>query len=123
MEAAKRDGYVETYFKRRRYIPEITANNFVTRSFGERAAMNAPIQGTAADIIKIAMVRVAERLRREGCQARLTMQVHDELVLEVPVEELEKVEELLRYEMEHAVTFQLPLTVEVHSGASLYDTK
>ena len=77
----------------------------------------------AADIIKIAMVRVSERLQKEGCQARLTMQVHDELVLEVPVDELEKVEELLRYEMEHAVAFQLPLTVEVHSGASLYDTK
>ena len=123
VEAAKRDGYVETYFKRRRYIPEIAANNFVTRSFGERAAMNAPIQGTAADIIKIAMVRVSDRLQKEGCQARLTMQVHDELVLEVPVDELEKVEELLRYEMEHAVAFQLPLTVEVHSGASLYDTK
>lgn len=120
---AKEHGYVETAFGRRRYLPEISAGNFVTRSFGERAAMNAPIQGTAADIIKLAMVRVAKRLKAEGYQAFITMQIHDELVLEVPKEEIEPVSHLLQEEMEQAAQFSLPLTVEMKWGTSLFDTK
>ena len=120
---AKEHGYVETAFGRRRYIPEISAGNFVTRSFGERAAMNAPIQGTAADIMKLAMVRVAKRLQEGGYQAFLTMQIHDELVLELPEEELEPVSKILKEEMEGAADFSLPLTVEMKWGASLYETK
>lgn len=120
---AREHGYVETAFGRRRYIPEIAAGNFVTRSFGERAAMNAPIQGTAADIMKLAMVRVAKRLKEENRKAFITMQIHDELVLEVPEEEIVPVSKLLQEEMEQAVDFSLPLTVEMKWGASLFETK
>lgn len=120
---AREHGYVETAFGRRRYIPEISAGNFVTRSFGERAAMNAPIQGTAADIMKLAMVRVAKRLKEEGYQAFITMQIHDELVLEVPKEEIQPVSRILQQEMEQAVQLSLPLTVEMKWGASLFETK
>lgn len=120
---AKEHGYVQTAFGRRRYIPEITAGNFVTRSFGERAAMNAPIQGTAADIMKLAMVRVAQRLKEGHFDAFITMQIHDELVLEVPIDEIEEVSCILRREMEEAAGFSLPLTVEMNQGHSLFDTK
>lgn len=121
VENAKKCGYVETWFKRRRYIPELSASNFVTRSFGERAAMNAPVQGTAADIIKFAMINVYNRLK--GKKSKLIMQIHDELVLEVPRDELSEVSEMLKYEMEHVVDFSVPLTVDIHSGASLFETK
>ncbi len=121
VEGAKENGYVETWFKRRRYIPELSASNFVSRSFGERAAMNAPVQGTAADIIKIAMINVYEKLK--DMKSRLIMQIHDELVLEVPADELLEAESILKTEMENAVDFCVPLTVDVHSGNSLYDTK
>lgn len=121
VENAKKNGYVETWFKRRRYIPELSASNFVTRSFGERAAMNAPVQGTAADIIKFAMINVYNRLKDK--KSKLIMQIHDELVLEVPLCELSSVTEILRSEMENVVDFSVPLTVDIHSGASLYETK
>ncbi len=121
VEKAKAEGYVETVFGRRRYIPELSASNFVTRSFGERAAMNAPVQGTAADIMKLAMINVYKKLK--GKKSRLIMQVHDELVLETTQDELSEVSEILKYEMENAVNFSLPLTVEMNSGNSLYDTK
>lgn len=121
VENAKKYGYVETWFKRRRYIPELSANNFVTKAFGERAAMNAPVQGTAADIIKFAMINVYNRLKDK--KSKLIMQIHDELVLEVPEEELDDVYEILKYEMEHTVGFSVPMIVDIKSGASLFETK
>lgn len=115
---AKERGYVETLFGRRRPVPELKASNFNTRSFGERVARNMPIQGTAADIIKLAMVNVRRRLRAEGLEARLILQVHDELIAECPEREAERVAALLEEEMERAVTLSVPLTAEAHSGHS-----
>lgn len=115
---AKERGYVETLFGRRRPVPELKASNFNTRSFGERVARNMPIQGTAADIIKLAMVNVRRRLRAEGLEARLILQVHDELIAECPEREAEHVAALLEEEMERAVTLSVPLTAEAHSGHS-----
>lgn len=115
---AKERGYVETLFGRRRPVPELKASNFNTRSFGERVARNMPIQGTAADIIKLAMVNVRRRLRAEGLEARLILQVHDELIAECPEREAERVTALLEEEMERAVTLSVPLTAEAHSGHS-----
>ena len=116
-------GYVTTLLGRRRNLPELSASNFNTRSFGERAAMNTPIQGTAADIIKVAMVRVFEALKRENLSARLILQVHDELIIDCPKEEEEKVASLLQREMENAVSLSVPLTAEVKTGRSWYETK
>ena len=116
-------GYVATLLGRRRNLPELKSSNYNTRSFGERAAMNTPIQGTAADIIKVAMVRVAQALRQEGLKARLILQVHDELIVDAPRQEAERVSELLRREMEHAADMAVPLTVEVKTGSSWYETK
>lgn len=123
VQTAKEIGYTTTMFGRRRYIPEIFADNFNLRSFGERAAMNAPIQGSAADIIKCAMVKVYNRLKSENRRAKITLQIHDELVLETPLDEAEQVRELLKYEMEHAVKSRIPFLAEVHSGKDLYDLK
>ncbi|MFQ6803745.1 MAG: DNA polymerase [Lachnospiraceae bacterium] len=106
VEKAKKDGYVSTMFGRRRPVPELKSSNFMQRSFGERVAMNSPIQGTAADIIKIAMVRVNERLRREGLRSRLILQVHDELLIETAKEELEVVSRILEEEMRGPPTWQ-----------------
>ena len=122
-QSAREKGYVETLFGRRRAIPELNSKNFNLRSFGERAAMNTPIQGTAADIIKIAMLRVSERLKREGSSARLILQVHDELIIEAPKAEAEQVAVLLREEMEHAVALKVPLLAEAKIGHSWYETK
>lgn len=121
--SAKKLGYAETMLNRRRQIPELASSNFNTRSFGERVAMNMPIQGTAADIIKIAMIRVHERLVSEKLRSRIVLQVHDELILEVPKNELAHVSELLRFEMENAVTLSVPLLAEVKTGGSWYETK
>ncbi len=123
IEQAKADGYVSTLEGRRRYLPELAASNFNTRSFGERVARNAPIQGTAADIIKIAMVRVDERLRREGLEARLILQVHDELIVEAPAFESMQVAMLLQEEMENAVHLTVPLTAEASMGETWYEAK
>ena len=120
---ARETGYAETMFGRRRDIPELASSNFNLRSFGERVAMNTPIQGTAADIIKIAMLRVDDRLRREGLQARLILQVHDELILEAPEQEAGPVLALLREEMERAVELRVPLVAEAKCGKSWYETK
>lgn len=120
---AKEKGYAQTLFGRRRYLPELTASNFNLRSFGERVARNMPIQGTAADIIKIAMVRVCDRLRAEKLRARLILQVHDELIVEAPREEAVRAEEILRQEMENAVELSVPLTVDAHIGETWYDAK
>ena len=123
VEKAKEQGYVETLYHRRRALPELKSSNFIQRSFGERVALNMPIQGTAADIMKLAMLRVYDRLRREGLQARLIMQVHDELIVECPEEEQEAVEKLLRQEMEQVAALAVPLTAEAHSGKNWLDAK
>lgn len=121
--SAHENGYVKTIMNRIRYIPELKSANASIRSFGERAAMNTPIQGSAADIIKLAMVKVYNRLRSEGMKSRLILQVHDELIVEATLDEAEKVKELLRYEMENAVKLDVPLTVDLSSGKSWYDAK
>ena len=110
-----------TLFGRRRPIPELTSGNFMQRSFGERVAMNAPIQGTAADIIKIAMVRVDERLRKEGFRSRLILQVHDELLVETAVEEVEQVREILSTEMKQAAKLAVELEIDLNTGDNWYD--
>ena len=123
VEKAKEQGYVETLYHRRRALPELKSSNFIQRSFGERVALNMPIQGTAADIMKLAMLRVYDRLRRENLQARLIMQVHDELIVECPEAEREAVEKLLRQEMEQVTALAVPLTAEAHSGKNWLDAK
>lgn len=123
IERAKADGYVETTFSRRRYLPELSASNHMTRAFGERVARNAPIQGTAADIIKIAMVRVDKRLKNEGLSARLILQVHDELIVEAPAYESMRVAMILQEEMENATKLSVPLVAEASVGKTWYDAK
>ncbi len=123
VEDAKKNGYTVTMFGRRRPIPELASSNFMTRSFGERAAMNAPVQGTAADIIKIAMVRVNRRLKEEHLQSKLVLQIHDELIIETKKEELETVQKLLVEEMMHAADLSVPLLVDANVGNSWYDAK
>ncbi len=118
VEKAKADGYVDTLFARRRYLPELKSSNFNVRSFGERVALNMPIQGTAADIIKIAMVNVHRRLAEEGLEAKLILQVHDELIVECPDSEAERVKDILMQEMESAAALSVPLTVDAHIGHS-----
>ena len=121
--SARENGYVTTLFGRRRDIPELKSSNGNLRAFGERAAMNAPIQGTAADIIKIAMIRVHRRLAAEKLRARLILQVHDELLVEAPEEEAERATEILRFEMEHAVSLKVPMLAEVHQGKDWFTAK
>ena len=123
VEHAKETGYVETLFGRRRYLPELSSSNFNLRSFGERVAMNMPIQGTAADIIKIAMIRVVHRLEKEGLRARLILQVHDELIVEAPEEEAPLVQQLLTEEMEQAIHLSVPMVAEATIGKTWYDAK
>ena len=113
---AEQDGYVQTLMHRRRALPELKSSNFNMREFGKRVALNMPVQGTAADIMKLAMVRVHHRLKREGLRARLLMQVHDELIVECPASEREQVERLLTEEMEQAAQLSVPLIAEAHSG-------
>ena len=121
--AGKRDGYVRTLMGRRRELPELQSSNYNTRSFGERVAMNMPIQGTAADIIKLAMVRVHEALQREGLQAKLILQIHDELIIDAPFEEVARVEKLLAECMENVIALAVPLSAEVKTGRSWFETK
>ncbi len=123
IDRARDCGYAETLFGRRRPLPELRAGNAMMRGFGERVARNMPIQGTAADIIKIAMVRVYDRLRRDGLQARLILQVHDELMVEAPLHEEAAVKALLKEEMEAAVSLAVNLDADVHSGITWYDAK
>ncbi len=119
----KEKGYAHTILGRRRYLPELKSKNYNIRNFGERVAMNAPIQGTAADIIKQAMVSVEKRLQEEKMQARLILQVHDELLLEAPPEEVEKASQLLKQTMERVVTLRVPLVADVNFGKSWFETK
>nr|WP_319489823.1 DNA polymerase I [uncultured Caproiciproducens sp.] len=120
---AKETGYAETMFGRRRYLPELTASNFNMRSFGERVARNMPIQGAAADIIKIAMVKVENRLEKEGMQSRLILQVHDELIVESPQDEAEKAAQILTEEMQNAVNLSVPMVAEAKIGKTWYEAK
>ena len=123
IETAKETGYAETLFGRRRPLPELRASNAVTRSFGERVARNMPIQGTAADIIKIAMVRVHDRLRREQLRSRLILQVHDELIVEAPEEEAGQAARIVKEEMEAAADLSVKLAVDANIGKTWYDAK
>ena len=123
VERAKIQGYVTTMYGRRRPIPELKSSNFAQRSFGERVAMNSPIQGTAADIIKIAMIRVHDRLREEGLRSRLILQVHDELLIETAIEEAEQVEQILKEEMQQAAQLDVPLEIDMHRGENWYEAK
>ena len=123
VEQAREQGYVETIFGRRRYLPELSSSNFNLRSFGERVARNMPIQGAAADIIKIAMIRVANRLEIEGLQARLILQVHDELIVEAPEEEAEQAAAIVTEEMQAAISLSVPLVADSSVGKTWYDTK
>ena len=123
VETARKQGYVETMFGRRRRIPEITSSNFNVRSGAERIALNTPIQGTAADIIKLAMVRVFDALEQQALQARLILQVHDELIVECPAFEAQSVMDIVTREMENAVKLSVPLVAEAKMGESWYDAK
>lgn len=122
-EQAKKAGYVATLLGRRRWLPELKSSNYNLRSFGERVALNMPIQGTAADVMKLAMIRVAARLKAEGLRARLVLQVHDELIVECPQEETEQVKALLTQEMEGAGQFSVPLVAEAGAGHSWAQAK
>lgn len=123
VEDAKQKGYVTTMFGRRRPIPELKSSNFMQRSFGERVAMNSPIQGTAADIIKLAMIHVWEELKRRGLKSKLILQIHDELLIETDEAEVEEVQRLLEEEMKHAADLAVTLEVDLHTGENWYDAK
>lgn len=123
VENAKKEGYVTTLFGRRRPMPELKAGNFMQRSFGERVAMNAPIQGTAADIIKIAMIRVNDRLKAENLKSRLILQVHDELLIEAEESETDEVKRILLEEMQGAAELSVKLEIDMHTGKSWYEAK
>ena len=123
VDDAKQTGCVTTLFGRRRYLPELSSSNANLRHFGERVARNMPIQGTAADIIKIAMIRVFDRLKRENLKSRLILQVHDELIVEAPEDEAETASRILKEEMEGACRMAVPLSVDVHTGKTWYDAK
>ncbi|MGN0400619.1 MAG: DNA polymerase I [Blautia sp.] len=123
VEQGKELGYVSTMFGRRRPVPELKSSNFMQRSFGERVAMNSPIQGTAADIIKIAMIRVEKALKEQNLRSRLILQVHDELLIETAEEELEQVKVILEKEMKHAADLAVSLEIDMHTGKNWYEAK
>ena len=123
MTDAKEKGYAVTLFGRRRPVPELKSSNFMQRSFGERVAMNAPIQGTAADIIKLAMIRVSDELKKRNMKSRMILQVHDELLIEAAEEEVDEVKKILKEEMEHAASLSVPLLADMHTGKNWYEAK
>ena len=123
VEFAKQTGYSKTLLNRRRYIRELSASNYAMRQFGERVAMNMPLQGSSADIIKIAMLKVANRLKKENLKSELILQVHDELIIDAFIDEKERVENILKTEMEEAVNLAVTLTVELGSGTTWFDAK
>ena len=122
-EKAKEDGYVETLFHRRRYIPELKSNNYMVRQFGSRVAMNTPIQGTAADIMKIAMIDVFNELKKRNLNAKVVLQVHDEMMIECPKEEVDEVKKIMKDNMENAVNLKVPLIAEISEAENWYDCK
>ena len=123
VEIAREAGYAKTLFNRRRYLPDLKAKNYNVRSFAERTAMNSPIQGTAADIIKVAMVEMDQALKEHQLQANLLLQVHDELIFEVAKEDLEDLAALVKEVMENAVSLDVPLIVDSNYGSTWYDAK
>lgn len=123
IEQCKENGYVETLFHRRRMIPEINDKNFMTREFGKRAAMNAPIQGSAADLIKIAMIRVNEAMKKANVKSKMLLQIHDELIFEVPEEELDQMKALVKEAMENAMELRVPLKASIQAGKTWYEAK
>ena len=123
VEEAKKNGYVTTMFGRRRPVPELSSSNFMQRSFGERVAMNSPIQGTAADIIKIAMIAVYRSLKEAGLKSKLILQIHDELVIETYPEEKDRVAQILKDEMQNAADLSVSLEVDLHTGKNWYEAK
>lgn len=123
VKKAKEDGYVNTIFNRRRYVPEINSKNFNVRSFGERVALNTPIQGSAADIIKFAMINSYENLKKSKIDAKIVLQIHDEIIIEASKKDLEKAKEILKSSMQDAVKLRVPLLVDIDSGDSMYESK
>ena len=123
VENTKEKGYVETLYKRRRYVPELNSNNYIVRQFGTRVAMNTPIQGTAADIMKIAMIDVYKKLKENNLKSKIILQVHDELILESPIEEKEIAKKLLKNCMENAIKLRVPLKAELSDGYNWYELK
>ena len=120
---AKEQGYVETLFNRRRYIPELKSNNYMVRQFGSRAAMNTPVQGTAADIMKIAMINVYRELKTRNLKSKIVLQVHDEMMIEADINEKEEVKELLKNCMESAITLKVPLIADISEAENWYECK
>ncbi len=123
IEKAKEQGYVETLFHRRRYVPELNSKNYMVRQFGNRVAMNTPIQGTAADIMKIAMINVNKELKTRGLEAKIILQVHDEMMIEAPENEKEEVKDIMKKEMESAIQLKIPLVAEISEAKNWYDCK
>lgn len=123
VEKAKSDGYVETLYHRRRYIPELNSNNFMVRQFGSRVAMNTPIQGTAADIMKLAMINIFNKLNECKLKSKIVLQVHDEILIDTVPGEINQVEEILKKEMENVINLKVPLKIEIEEGTNLYDAK
>ena len=123
IEKAKEQGYVETLFHRRRYVPELSSKNYMVRQFGNRVAMNTPIQGTAADIMKIAMINVNKELKKRGLEAKIILQVHDEMMIEAPESEKEEVKDIMKKEMESAIQLKIPLVAEISEAKNWYDCK
>ena len=122
-EKAKEQGYVETLFHRRRYIPELKSNNYMVRQFGSRAAMNTPIQGTAADIMKIAMIKVYKKIKEQGLKSKIVLQVHDEMMIEAPIKEKEEVKKIIKECMESAIQLNVPLIADISSANNWYECK
>jgi len=123
VETAQKDGYVETLFHRRRYVPEINSNNYMVRQFGHRIAMNTPIQGTAADIMKLAMINIYNEFNKQNLKSKIILQVHDELLIETVPDEKDKVEQILKQEMENVIKLNVPLKIDIEEGKNLYDAK
>ena len=120
---ATEKGYVETLFHRRRYIPELKSNNYMVRQFGSRAAMNTPIQGTAADIMKIAMIKVYQEIKKRGLQSKIVLQVHDEMMVEAVETEKEEIKEIMKQSMESAISLTVPLIADISEAKNWYDCK
>ena len=123
VEETKQKGYVETLYHRRRYVPELKSNNYMVRQFGSRVAMNTPIQGTAADIMKIAMINVYNKLKEAGLKSKILVQVHDELLIETYLDEQEQVIKILKEEMENVIKLKVPLLAEVTKGSNWFEAK
>ena len=122
-EKAKEQGYVETLFNRRRYIPELKSSNYNVRQFGERVAMNTPIQGTAADIMKIAMKNVLKEIKNRNMKSKIILQVHDEMMIEAPIEEKEEMQKIMKEKMESAIELKVPLIAEFSQANNWYQCK